>query len=333
MSNRVTAKANIVTKDVPTVTNDIMNDMLNNEILENVVCREDVVVTQASSTTNITVDFTGKDRINLSRTGGPLNITVSGLLDGETKWLFITKNAGQAITFVTVIDVTPVKPVVSSQAYVIYMIVRKGSQYRALALLETIIQATTAQMGIGEIATQAENNALADVTKFCVPGYLPRATQSQDGIVRLAGLYDAGQTEAATPDMVSYRVADAVATIKISEAWINATRGLDYQSHDQLSYFKDNTGIVHFKCVNLRPVTTIGRPGLSLVAALPVGYRQGTSIIAFQVNGKLGSGFPPSDSFINVGYVKDNNVYITSFPTVMNANTYMDFYIIFRAES
>ena len=90
MANRQTAKSNIVTKNVPTVTNAILTDMLNSELADNIVFGEDVAVVQNSSVSNITVDFTGKDRIDLTRTGGSLNITVAGMGDGETKYLLIS---------------------------------------------------------------------------------------------------------------------------------------------------------------------------------------------------------------------------------------------------
>ena len=186
MANRITAKSNVDTKIVPKVTNEIHREMVKTDILDNVVFKEDVAVLQTSSTTNITCDFSGKDRINLTRTGGNLNISVTNIADGQVVYLLITKTAGQSISFVGVTDITPQTPVINTLATVTYMIIRKGSLYIAMALYNTVIQATESQKGIGEIASALEHQALSSLDKFCVPGYLPTASTSQKGLSQIA---------------------------------------------------------------------------------------------------------------------------------------------------
>jgi hypothetical protein len=144
MANRTTVKSNIVTLNVPSVTNTIMNQMLNSELADNIRFREDVAVAQSSGSSAITVDFTGKDRVDLTRTGGSLAITVTGIGDGEEKFLLITKTAGQPITFVGVTDVTPVISGVTADSTVIYQIIRKGAVYVAKAWLDTVTGAINA---------------------------------------------------------------------------------------------------------------------------------------------------------------------------------------------
>lgn len=149
MANRTTVKSNIVTKNVPTVNNTILGDILNADLADNICFREDVAVTQSSSASAISVDFTGKDRVDLTRTGGTLNITVTGIEDGETKFLLVTKTAGQAVTWVGVTDITPIKSNADALPLVLYEIVRKGSNYFVKAWVETIQVASGAQVIAG----------------------------------------------------------------------------------------------------------------------------------------------------------------------------------------
>lgn len=191
MANRTSAKSNIITKNVPTVTNAILTDMLNSDLADNLVFREDVAVLQNSSVSNITVDFTNKDRIDLTRTGGSLNITVTGLGDGDVKYLLIAKTAGQAVTFVGVTDVTPVKANANALSLVLYEITRKSSYYFAKAWVENIKSATDTIEGVLETATQAESNSLSAVDKIITPGRQPIASTTQKGLVELATLAEA----------------------------------------------------------------------------------------------------------------------------------------------
>lgn len=195
MANRTSVKSNIVTKNVPTVTNAILTDMLNADMNDNLKFREDVAVSQSSGVSNINLDFTGKDRIDLTRTGGSLNLTASGIGDGETVFLLITKTVGQAITWTNVTDVTPVKENVTALSIVIYEIVRKASYYFARAWVESPVQGTDSVLGIWTAASQIEHNALSSTTKLCVPGRLPLIGIDQYGLSKLSpgGVAQMGQ--------------------------------------------------------------------------------------------------------------------------------------------
>jgi hypothetical protein len=163
-----------------------MTDMLNAELADNLKFREDVAVVQNSGLSNITCDFAGKDRIDLTRTGGTLNISVANIGDGETVYLLIRKTEGYAITFTGVTDVTPVIENVSSLETVLYEIVRKGTYYFARAWVETVKQATTIIPGIARLATQAESNALSRTDLMLTPGRQPLASYSQKGLIEVA---------------------------------------------------------------------------------------------------------------------------------------------------
>lgn len=177
MANRTTVKSNIITLNVPSVSNADLEDMLNDNICDNVVFGEDVAVSQSSSVSAITCNFTGKDRIDLTRTGGSLAITVSGIGDGETKFLLVTKTAGQAVTFVGVTDVTPVKANADALSLVLYEIVRKNTSYFAKAWVETV-----------QAASDAETQAGSITNKFITPANLESktATTSRKGIAEMA---------------------------------------------------------------------------------------------------------------------------------------------------
>jgi len=186
MANRETAKAAIISKNVPSVTNAILTDMLNNYFADNVRFREDSATAQSSSVSSITVNFTGKDRVDLTRTGGALNISVSGMGDGEEKCLLITKTAGQEVVFTGVTDVTSIKEYVTAASVVLYDVVRKGSYYFARAWVDGVKQATDTIVGVASIASAAEVAALSNVNKIVVPGRLPIATTAQQGLIRKA---------------------------------------------------------------------------------------------------------------------------------------------------
>ena len=175
MANRTTVKSNVNTKIVPVMVTSVHRDVLNNDFADNLVFREDVAIVQSSSVSNITVDFTDRDRIDLTRTGGSLNITVSGLDDGDRKFLLITKTSGQVITWVGVTDVTPMVDNVDDLSTVLYEIVRKSSNYYAKAYAVT-----------SEIASVAECNALSDETKVVTPGRIPISSTTQRGVLEIA---------------------------------------------------------------------------------------------------------------------------------------------------
>lgn len=206
MSNRTTVKSNIITKNIPSVSNLILTDILNAELADNLKFREDVAKLQSSSISNITVDFTGFDRVDLTRTGGSLNVTFAGIGDGETKFLLVTKTTGQAVTFVGVTDITPIKANANALSIVLYEIVRKSSYYFTKAWVENVKSATDTIEGVLETATQIESNALSAVDKIVTPGRQPLATQTQKGIVELASTTEANQltdlTKAITPGTI-----------------------------------------------------------------------------------------------------------------------------------
>lgn len=186
MANRTTAKSNVDEKIVPKVTNAIHRDMVKTDIMDNVVFKEEVVRIVTSSQTNINIDFQDVDRVNVTRTGGGLNLLLSNIVDGQTAWLYVTKSSGTNVIFQNATDITPIAQRLADETTIVYMIVRKGTVYTALALKETVVQGTDTIEGLFASATTAEHNALSVTDKVCVPGRLPTSTTSQKGLVELA---------------------------------------------------------------------------------------------------------------------------------------------------
>lgn len=191
MANRTTVKANIVTKNVPTVTNAILTDILNAEMADNLKFREDVTASQSSAVSPVTVDFTGKDRIDLTRPGGSLLITVAGMADGDEKFLSVIKTAGETIAFVGVTIINPMATYLNSLASIVFRITRKGTLYFADALVDSVLPATGAEVVAGTVvdkvvtplvlaskgASDAETLTGTLTTKFITPANL----QAKDG--------------------------------------------------------------------------------------------------------------------------------------------------------
>jgi hypothetical protein len=276
MANRTTVKSNIVTKNVPTVTNAILTDMLNADMNDNVRFREDVAVTQVSAVSNITVDFSGKDRVDLTRTGGSLNITLSNVGDGEEKFLLITKTAGQAVTFVGVTDVTPVAADVTALALVLYEIVRKGIYYFAKAWTG-IGAATTDRAGILETATAGEAAALTVVNKIITPGTIPKATTLQEGVVEIASgsQIDAGTDVEGADDQLVVQPSELlrkVNELKVLPGWVNITLGAGWSG--TLRYYVTPYNVVHLHgdAIQRTGADVTGATGVVL-AAMPAAIR------------------------------------------------------------
>jgi hypothetical protein len=193
MANRNAVKGAIVTKNVPTVTNAILTDMLNSEMNDNIRFREDyatpITVTTADPITGVVLDFTGIDRIDLTRTGGNTVLSVSGMGDGEEKYLRFTKSAGSTVAWTGVTDITGDQTNVTAAGVVVYQIIRKGTTYLAQAFVTPVTASPTA-IGVTRFADSSEITAGTE-TALAVSPYtltlgVPNATQTTAGRVELA---------------------------------------------------------------------------------------------------------------------------------------------------
>lgn len=103
--NRTEAQAQITSNNVPSVTNNVMGVMLNNNILDNVVFRKDLKTTASiAGLSAYTANFASSDQINLTSANQNITISFSNLEDGEVKYLSVTKTATVSISFSGAID-------------------------------------------------------------------------------------------------------------------------------------------------------------------------------------------------------------------------------------
>lgn len=329
MANRTTVKSNIVSKNVPSVTNTILTDMLNADMNDNIVFKEDVAVVQSSSTSNITCDFTGKDRINLTRTGGSLNITLSGIGDGQTVHLLITKTTGQAITWVGVTDVTPVVADVTALSTVLYEVVRKGSNYYARAFV-VIGAATELRAGILETATQSEANSLTVTDKIITPGTIPKGSTTQEGVVEIAtsSEINAGTDVDGTGDQLVVQPSELLRIGKDTGAsWSTLTKEASWDA-GTVQYYLDNRGFVHVRCTGLNEIS-IDITTFREIGTLPSGYRPYQNTL-FSVCSALLTN-PPLVAFHHTLAVEtDGTITITAKPDAIYIGHSINFEIMFK---
>ncbi len=161
MANRTTVKTNIQALNVPSVSNAKLEDMLNDNICDNVVFKEDVTSVITTPFTSIGLNFAGYDRINLTRTGGSLSISVSNVVDGQVVYVDITKTAGQSVSWINATDITPVVADVTAASRVLYEIVRKNTFYYARAFV-AIGAANESRKGLIKWASDAQTKSGTD---------------------------------------------------------------------------------------------------------------------------------------------------------------------------
>jgi hypothetical protein len=323
MSNRTTVKNDVSTNIVPVMVTSVHRAMLN-EICDNVKFKEDVAVIQSSSVTSITVDFTGKDRIDLTRTGGSLAITASGISDGDTVFLLITKTAGQAVSFVGITDVTPVKAYVTALGIVLYEIIRKGSNYFAKAWVESVKQATDTITGTLVIASTSEHNALSSTSKAVVPGRIPISSTTQRGLIELETMAETLAGTGTNRAVSGVGVAAVINNTIALPAWQTMSLASGWQG--TVRYFKDVLGNTHLQAVNLLRTTSFsGNDNNSVTfGGLSSGY-----IPQYETHFVINS-MISNNRDLHVLKVGANFLAISPDPDDYIANATINFYIIFR---
>ena len=127
IKNRTEAIAEVNAKLVPTITAAIHRDNLNNDILNSVKFDKDVIGTETPVAGAVTVDFSTKDLATLT-TIVNLSVTITGLENGAEKYIKITKNGGNVISFVSTTDATTHKIYINRQTGTfIYKITKKDN--------------------------------------------------------------------------------------------------------------------------------------------------------------------------------------------------------------
>jgi len=333
MSDRKTAKSNIDTLNVPSVTNAVLGEILKDEICDNVVFKEEVSETQRSEVPLITLDFTTKDRIELTRLGGSLSITVSNIGDGQEVSLLIFKTSGQTVSFVGVTDMTPVLADVTALDRVLYFIKRVGSYYYAKAWV-SIGAATTTRTGVLRVGTQGQHNALSSTSVVCVPGYLPLMSTAQKGLCEAADTaqIDAGQDLETTsndplvvvPSQLIRKLTEVYNYIQDNPSWQNAALVSGWTA-GSLQYKVLFGNIVFLKAVGLKRSSNITGTSRVQISLLTSGIRPTSGYFTFLCSGEYSDASRPSIHNLQVS--SSLGLEISAEPDDFNTAEGLDFMI------
>jgi len=146
VKNRVEAIAQVNTKIVPIVTNTIHKDLLNNDILNSTVFRKDVINSTTASGGLATCNFSNTDLITLSLSDS-VNISFTGLENGDVKYLYVTKPVAKSVTFSAATEVTPfIKNITDLKTSVLYQIFSKNGLIFIKAIVDTLPEAVASDI-------------------------------------------------------------------------------------------------------------------------------------------------------------------------------------------
>lgn len=124
--NRDEITTQVNAKIVPTVTNAVHKDLLNNDIVNSVVLEKDVITAQSPAGGNITIDYSDKDTATVVTTSN-LTVSFTNIENGAVKYLSITKNAGNTVSFSGATDVSDRKAYINStETVVVYKVSHKN---------------------------------------------------------------------------------------------------------------------------------------------------------------------------------------------------------------
>ena len=138
VKNRTEVVSRVNSQIVPTVTNAIHRAFLIDDFVNSAVLRKDVITSATPVGNAVTADFTASDCITIT-TAVDLDITVSGMENGDVKYIVLTKNATNAVAFTGVADVTPQTTFLDNVlTSVVYEIVNKNGLIYARALTNTL---------------------------------------------------------------------------------------------------------------------------------------------------------------------------------------------------
>jgi hypothetical protein len=350
--NRNTVKNDIVAMCIPSVSNAEMITILNSELADNLKFREDKALPQTSVPNAVLLDFTGKDRIDLIATGGPVIISISSgtIADGETVHLLLIKTGGQSISWVSVTDITPVKANVTAVGMVLYEIVRKGSYYYSRAWIESPLNAMDSIPGVISPATVAEHKSLTIMNKACVPGRLPMSSVIQTGIVKIAATGQINNGDDTDPGSNQLVVQPSELLRKIREqiAWVDLGITAFFTSVIKLQYYMDSCKNVHIRCIEAIPSfndngDTPANYNLSS-SALPVGFRPTNYCVPFIAMVSLGTIGSQNvklsiHGFIDISgnIILTNSVYGYLYPAGFvhgfTTSGHISFYVVFKSGS
>lgn len=172
VNNRSEATTEVNADIVATVTNTIHRNLLNNKILNSVLFRKDVAGSATpDGTGKITVNFLNDDIVIVNTT---LNATIyfQNLEIGDSaKYIFLTKNASNTVSFNSAIDVSAKKRYINSNmTTVVYRVTNKNNNI----YVEAINVNNELQFEYGDLVADSDitwKAEASDITaKYCKYG-------------------------------------------------------------------------------------------------------------------------------------------------------------------
>jgi hypothetical protein len=119
---------------------------LNNDILNSTVFRKDVINSTSAGGGLATCDFSNTDLITLSISDS-VNISFTGLENGDVKYLYLTKPINKSVTFSAATEVTPfIKNITDLKTSVLYRIFSKNGLIFIKAVIDTLPEANVADI-------------------------------------------------------------------------------------------------------------------------------------------------------------------------------------------
>jgi hypothetical protein len=110
------------------------------------VFRKDVINSTSASGGLATCDFSNTDLITLSISDS-VNISFTGLENGDVKYLYVTKPVAKSVTFSAATEVTPfIKNITDLKTSVLYRIFSKNGLILIKSLIDTLPEATVSDI-------------------------------------------------------------------------------------------------------------------------------------------------------------------------------------------
>jgi len=123
VNNRTEAQGQVTALIVPEVDNAIHRGLLNDNILNSVVFRKDIIASETEAGGAVAIDYVDKDTATVS-TAVNLAVSFSNIENGDVKYLEVTKLAANTISFTGATDVSQRKLYINITPTVVQYVIR-----------------------------------------------------------------------------------------------------------------------------------------------------------------------------------------------------------------
>ena len=162
INNRTDAISQVNSLIVPQVTNVTHRQLLNDNILNSVNFRKDIIASTSAAGGVATCDFSNTELITLSLSDS-VAINFTGLQNGDLRWLYVTKPTTKSVSFNSAFDVTPfIKNVTALKTSVLYEIYNKNGVVFVRAVTDTLPEAVLADIVSGDVNKITTAKAVQD---------------------------------------------------------------------------------------------------------------------------------------------------------------------------